>query len=233
MSDLILSLKSIALSYGQGRSLVEVFSNLNFDVFAGETIGLVGPSGCGKSSLLHIAGLLEPPQKGHIFLHGKDVASLTEEESNHIRMTKIGFVFQMHHLLPEFSALDNVALAAMIMGQAKKHARARAGELLDAIGLGERLDHRPSEMSGGERQRVAIARAMINNPSVMIADEPTGNLDPNTAKLVFSSLLNLLELEKSDSQRAVIIATHNFELAREMDRVLDLTDGLLKEREDF
>ncbi len=231
MSERILDLVDLSCHYGQGAGRLTVFEHLNLSLNTGEAVALVGPSGCGKSSLLHIAGLLDMPSGGQVAIDGRPCAGLADQEISAIRVREIGFVFQFHHLLLEFSALDNVALAGLIAGQSFAAARARATELLEEMGLGHRLSHRPGEMSGGERQRVAIARALVNRPRLLLADEPTGNLDSATAKRVFSSFLGLVDSTGSDSSPcAVLVATHNMDLASMMGSVLDLTQGVLRQR---
>jgi len=189
-------------------------------------VGLIGPSGSGKSSLLHSAGLLEHPEAGRISVLGRECSDLSERARTRVRLATIGFVYQFHHLLPEFSALDNVALPQMIAGRSRGSSRDRARILLDALGLAARTHHQPAQMSGGEQQRVAIARALANSPKLILADEPTGNLDPATSGAVFEALYNLVRRQKV----AAVIATHNLELARHMDRVFALKDGRLEEQ---
>ena len=186
---------------------------------------MLGPSGSGKSSLLHIVGLLDRPDTGQVVLEGIDCVSLSDSERTRLRRTKLGFIYQFHHLLPEFSALENVSLPQRIAGFGRQEALSRAHQLLETLGLGERVEHRPAELSGGEQQRVAIARAVVNSPSVLLADEPTGNLDPPTAKHVFDQLMELVE----GAGLTAIIATHNLDLARRMNRIWQLTDGHIEE----
>ena len=188
-------------------------------------VALVAPSGTGKSTLLHIAGLLERPSAGEVYINSNATSTLSDAERTRIRRLDIGFVYQAHHLLPEFSALENVMLPQLVKGLAKREARNRGVELLTYLGLAERLTHRPSELSGGEQQRVAIARAVANAPRILLADEPTGNLDPHTADRVFSSLTQLVKA----SGLAAVIATHNLELAARMDRRVTLRDGKVEE----
>src|SRR6185312_1414637 len=192
-----------------------------------EIVGLIGPSGSGKSSLLHAAGLLEHPNAGRITVLGRDCSDLSERVRTRVRLATIGFVYQFHHLLPEFSALDNVALPQMIAGRARRAARERAKGLLAELGLAERAEHQPAQMSGGEQQRVAIARALANSPRLLLADEPTGNLDPKTSAAVFENLYDLARR----TGVAAVVATHNLELARHMDRVFALKDGHLEPQE--
>jgi lipoprotein-releasing system ATP-binding protein len=223
----VLSLRDLGRTYriGDGRSL-EVLKGVDLDVYPGEIVGLTGPSGSGKSSLLHAAGLLERPTTGSVMLDGVDCSKMGDGPRTRLRLNTVGFVYQFHHLLPEFSALDNVALPQRIAGASQKAARADAEELLRRLGLGERLQHQPAQLSGGEQQRVAIARALANKPKLLLADEPTGNLDPATSGSVFQALFDLVRLENV----AALIATHNMELASYMDRVFTIIDGRVVER---
>jgi lipoprotein-releasing system ATP-binding protein len=223
LADAALSLQKVARTYAQGRGTLEVFSNVSLTIKPGELVALVGPSGAGKSSLLHMAGLLEAPTSGEVSVTGVDVAPLPDRERTRLRRDTIGFVYQAHHLLPEFSALENVMMPQLIAGKSRKDAAQEAKRLLELLGLGARLEHRPSELSGGEQQRVAIARALANHPRLLLADEPTGNLDPRTAAGVFDSLVQLVRSEGL----AALIATHNYELATRMDRALVLHEGKL------
>jgi lipoprotein-releasing system ATP-binding protein len=223
MAEPVLSLRGVARSYDSGERRLEVLKGVDLDVQAGEVVGLIGPSGSGKSSLLHAAGLLERPTAGQILVEGRDCSKLSDRARTRVRLGLIGFVYQFHHLLAEFSALDNVALPQMIAGQSRAAARVRAETLLSQLGLAERLNHQPGQLSGGEQQRVAIARALANQPRVVLADEPTGNLDPATSTAVFQNLFDFAR----DTGVAVLIATHNMELARYMDRVFALRDGRL------
>jgi lipoprotein-releasing system ATP-binding protein len=220
-----LELRGVARSYRQGKSELEIFKNVSFAMRPGEVTALVGPSGAGKSSLLHIAGLLEAPTAGNVFVAGRNCTALADVARTRIRRFGIGFVYQFHHLLPEFSAVENVAIPQLIAGVSRQEAEARSRALLDRLGLAERLDHWPSELSGGEQQRVAIARALANKPMLLLADEPTGNLDPKTAEQVHREFLQLIE----DEGLAVLIATHNTELASRMHRIVRLEDGRLVE----
>lgn len=219
----VLILNKIDRSYQQGGAQIDVFKAADLTLDRGERVGLVGPSGAGKSSLLHIAGLLEAPDGGEVIVNGTSCAGLPDDKRTAIRRTEIGFVYQFHHLLPEFSALDNVVMPQRIAGVAKRAARSRAQDLLERLGLKDRISHRPAELSGGEQQRVAIARAIANSPSILLADEPTGNLDPHTAEQVYDQLARLIK----DEGLTMLIATHNLELAKQMDRVLRLSDGQL------
>jgi lipoprotein-releasing system ATP-binding protein len=231
MSDAppVLSLRGVSRTYKTGLASLEVLRNVDLDVRPGEIVGLIGPSGSGKSSLLHAAGLLERPTAGQVMVGGVDCGALKDGPRTRLRLGSIGFVYQFHHLLPEFSALDNVALPILIAGGSQKAARERAGALLTRLGLGDRLTHQPAQLSGGEQQRVAVARALANRPKLILADEPTGNLDPATSGAVFQSLSDLARLQGV----AALIATHNMELAGFMDRVFSLRDGRLVERPPF
>ena len=222
----VLSVRGVTRTYDTASGGLTVLKGVNLDVMPGEVVGLIGPSGSGKSSLLHAAGLLERPTSGEIRSDGADVGGLDERARTHIRLASIGFVYQFHHLLAEFDARDNVALPLRIAGVVQGEARERASEVLTALGLGERLTHQPAQMSGGEQQRVAVARALANRPRLLLADEPTGNLDPATSQTVFEALHRLVK----DTGVAALIATHNMELAGHMDRVFALKDGHLEER---
>jgi lipoprotein-releasing system ATP-binding protein len=225
MSEPVLSLRGIARTYMSGDTPLQVLKGVNLDVHPGEIVGLVGPSGSGKSSLLHSAGLLERPTEGQVVIEGTDCTNLPDRERTRIRLGTIGFVYQFHHLLPEFTALDNVALPQQVAGRPRPVARDRAFELLSHLGLKERTSHPPAHLSGGERQRVAIARALANDPRILLADEPTGNLDPATSGFVFDSLLDLART----SGVAALIATHNLELTKFMDRVFTIREGHLEQ----
>ena len=220
-----LFLHAIERHYRQGDEMLDILKGAELAVWAGQSVALVAPSGAGKSTLLHIAGLLEHPDVGEVYVDGRPTSGRSDAERTAIRRTQIGFVYQAHHLLPEFSAVENVMLPQMIKGLSRPEARRRAEELLAYLGLRERLLHRPAELSGGEQQRVAIARAVANAPNILLADEPTGNLDLHTADHVFGSLLQLV----SSSGLATIIATHNMELAARMDRRVTIREGLVVE----
>jgi len=222
----ILSLRGVTRTYPTAQGGLTVLKGVDLEVMPGEVVGLIGPSGSGKSSLLHAAGLLERPTSGQVLIDGEDVGGLDERARTRLRLHRIGFVYQFHHLLPEFDALDNVALPMRIAGVREGEARRRATEQLTALGLGQRITHQPAQLSGGEQQRVAIARALANNPRLLLADEPTGNLDPITSQAVFEALR---ELAKTTGV-AALIATHNMELAGHMDRVFALKDGHLEQR---
>ena len=218
-----LRLDRVARLYAEGEGELEVFRDASAAFVPGELVALVGPSGAGKSSLLHMAGLLEKPSSGEIFVGGRAASGLSDQERTKLRRETIGFVYQAHQLLPEFDALENVMLPQMIAGKSQRDAKVEAARLLDVMGLSGRLDHRPSQLSGGEQQRVAIARALANKPKLLLADEPTGNLDPKTAGSVFEALIKIVRTEGV----AAVVATHNLELAVKMDRVLLLHDGRL------
>lgn len=222
MSEL-LRLENVSRRYKEGEGQLEIFRDLNMTLRAGEVVALVGQSGAGKSSLLHMAGLLEAPSAGEIYIGGQAVSRLAEQERTRIRRDMIGFVYQAHHLLPEFDALENVVLPQMIAGRSRAEAKEEGRRLLTTLGLGARLTHRPAQLSGGEQQRVAIARALANKPKILLADEPTGNLDPKTAGGVFESLIAITRAQGVGA----LIATHNFALAARMDRALLLDQGRL------
>ena len=221
----VLRLEGLVRTFRQGEREVRVLKGASAELRAGQAVALVGPSGAGKSTLLHIAGLLERPDGGRIVVKGQDCATLGDDERTRMRRREIGFIYQFHQLLPEFSALENVTMPQLIRGVARKAADARSRELLAELGLAERVDHRPAELSGGEQQRTAIARALANRPSLILADEPTGNLDPVTSEHVFRELIAMIER----TGVAALIATHNLDLAARMHRVLRMEDGLLVE----
>ena len=220
-----LRLEKIERRYAQADAPLEILKGANLDLWAGQSVALIAPSGAGKSTLLHIAGLLERPDGGEVYVAGAPAASLSDDARTQLRRVEIGFVYQFHHLLPEFTALENVMLPQMIAGLSRRDAAARAREILDYLGLARRADHRPAELSGGEQQRVAIARAVANGPGLLLADEPTGNLDPKTADHVFGALAQIVRA----TGLAALIATHNMELAERMDRRVTLHEGLLFE----
>jgi len=225
MSDslLPLSLRDVKRTFVQGDRRLEVLQGVSLDLRPGEIVALVGQSGSGKSTLLHIAGLLERPDEGDIIVEGKSAGAVNDRERTALRRRVLGFVYQYHHLLPEFSAIENVMLPQMLNGRSRGQARSHAAELLAMVQLKDRSDHRPGRLSGGEQQRVAIARAVANAPRVLLADEPTGNLDASTADTVFRQLLSLVR----DTGMAALVATHNPELAARMDRTVTLKDGVL------
>ncbi len=219
--DEALRFEGIARRY---RDLI-VIENVDFTLRRGQTAALLGPSGSGKSSLLHIAGLLEAPSAGEVYIDGVATSALSDAERTGIRRNALGFVYQFHHLLPEFTALDNVALPRLIAGETKGEADKQAAAFLTALGLGERLTHQPGQLSGGEQQRTAIARALVNKPDLLLADEPTGNLDPKTSDVVFDALLDIVRKEGL----AALIATHDQRLANRMDRIVKIVDRGLVE----
>ncbi|MGE0564560.1 MAG: ABC transporter ATP-binding protein [Pseudolabrys sp.] len=221
----VIFLHAVERHYRQGDDTLHILNGAELAVWRGESVALVAPSGAGKSTLLHIAGLLEHPDRGDVYIDSRSTALLSDADRTRIRRNDIGFVYQSHRLLPEFSALENVMLPQMIRGLTKREAVTRAKELLGYLGLGERITHRPAELSGGEQQRVAIARAVANAPRILLADEPTGNLDPQTADRVFRALTQLVRA----SGLATIIATHNMELAARMDRRVTIRDGRVEE----
>jgi lipoprotein-releasing system ATP-binding protein len=221
----VLFLNAIERRYRQGEIALEILRGAELGCWLGQSIALIAPSGAGKSTFLHIAGLLEHADSGEVFIDGRATSTLSDAERTRIRRTEIGFIYQAHHLLPEFSAVENVMMPQMVRGLSSSEARKRATELLSYLGLKARLDHRPSELSGGEQQRVSIARAVANAPRILLADEPTGNLDPHTAERVFDTLTQLVKA----SGLAAIIATHNMELAARMDRRVTIRDGVVVE----
>ena len=223
MVDAVLKFDNIWRKFRQGNAVLEVLKGASLAVGRGEIVGLTGASGAGKSTLLHILGLLERADAGEIWIDAAPCAEMDDRQRTRTRRTRIGFVYQFHHLLPDFTALENVAIARMIAGCAKGEARARAAELLSALGLSERLEHRPAQLSGGEQQRVAIARALANRPALILADEPTGNLDEATADAVFDELLRIAR----DQGVTAVVGTHNTALARRMDRHVRLHNGIL------
>ena len=220
-----LRIHNVSRHFGENEHRLDILKDANFTMRKGEIVGLVAPSGTGKSTLLHLAGLLEKPDSGQVLVNGVDCGSLSDHDRTAIRRMEIGFVYQFHHLLPEFSALENVMMPQMIAGLSRKEAAERGAQLLDYLRVGHRGHHRPAELSGGEQQRVAIARAVANAPLVLLADEPTGNLDPVTAHYVFDALQALVR----QSGLAALIATHNHELASRMDRRVTLEDGKVVE----
>ena len=223
----VVFLHQIERRYRQGGVALEILNGADLAVWSGQTVALLAPSGAGKSTLLHIAGLLEHQDAGEVFIDDVPTSTLTDAERTRIRRNEVGFVYQAHHLLTEFTAVENVMLPQMIRGLTRKDAQERAAELLSYLGLKERLHHRPAELSGGEQQRVAIARAVANAPRILLADEPTGNLDPRTSEHVFRALTQLVRASKL----AAIIATHNLDIAARMDRRVTLRDGRVIEVE--
>ena len=224
MSKLALEIKDLTKSFKQGAQTLNVLQGINLSLKAGEIVALVGSSGSGKSTLLQIAGLLDKPTSGEIILGGIDAFSLSENKLAQQRRENLGFVYQFHHLLPEFTALENVMMPLIIQGKSTKEAAKEACALLTAVDLYKRADHRPSKLSGGEQQRVAILRALVAKPKVLLADEPTGNLDVDTSALVFSELVSLIRKHKIGA----LVASHDLDLAKKMDRIVHLDHGILK-----
>jgi len=224
MSEPVLAVTNLARSFEQGGARIDVLNGVDLAIAPGEIVALLGPSGSGKSTLLQAVGLLEGGFTGSIRIMGEEVGALDDVGRTRVRRQRLGFVYQFHHLLPDFSARENVMLAQMVAGVPDAAAAARADELLGALGLGGRLTHKPSQLSGGEQQRVAVARALANRPALVLADEPTGNLDEATAQLVLAAFLDLVR----SSGAAALVATHNIELARRMDRVVSLHQGRLQ-----
>jgi lipoprotein-releasing system ATP-binding protein len=224
MSEPVLATRGLKRSFTQGDVTIEVLRGVDLEIGAGEIVALVGPSGSGKSTLLQAVGLLEGGFSGSIRLNGEEAAELDDNGRTRLRRELLGFVYQFHHLLPEFNAVENVVLPQLVLGREPKPAHRRAEDLLGRLGLSQRLDHRPSKLSGGEQQRVAVARALANKPPLVLADEPTGNLDEHTADAVLAELLKLVREEGS----AGLIATHNERLAGKMDRVVRLHEGRLQ-----
>ena len=221
----VVVLQNLDRRYTQGDAVLEILRGAELTVWPGQSVALVAPSGAGKSTLLHVTGLLEHADGGEVYLDGVATSGLSDAERTRIRRNAVGFVYQAHYLLPEFSALENVMLPQMIRGLPRREARHRSAELLSYLGLKERLTHRPAELSGGEQQRVAIARAVANAPRLLLADEPTGNLDPRTSDHVFNALSQLIR----QSGLTVVLATHNMEIAARMDRRVTIRDGLVVE----
>ncbi|MET3925333.1 ABC transporter ATP-binding protein [Devosia sp. 2618] len=227
MSKPHLVLTNVHRHYGEGDKVVRVLESANLTVASGELVALVAPSGAGKSTLLHLSGLLESPQGGEIEIIGIKTSKLGDRGRTQLRRSTVGYVYQFHHLLPEFTALENVSMPQLIAGKSQQEADKRSMELLDLLGVAPRASHRPAELSGGEQQRIAIARAAANHPKVILADEPTGNLDPETSDIVFGALANLIKNEGA----AALIATHNHDLARRADRIVTLKGGLVIDHE--
>ncbi len=223
MSEALLELSDIRQTYGDGDGAVHVLRGANLTINRGEIVALIAPSGAGKSTLLHLCGLLERPTDGSVIIDGEQTAKMADRQRTLLRRHRIGYVYQFHHLLPEFTALENVSMPQYIAGVPQKEADKRSTDLLEVMGVGHRAAHRPAELSGGEQQRVAIARASANDPSLILADEPTGNLDPATSDTVFTALSGLIRHRNA----GCIIATHNFDLARKADRIVTINDGLV------
>ncbi|MBI3418985.1 MAG: ABC transporter ATP-binding protein [Proteobacteria bacterium] len=221
----VLTVRDVRKGYREGQGRIEVLRGASFTLHQGQMAALLGPSGSGKSTLLHVCGLLDEADSGDIAINGQNIGKAGDKARTALRCSKIGFVYQFHYLLPEFSALENVALPQRIAGKGRKESEERAAHLLGQVGLSARLTHRPAELSGGEQQRVAIARALANHPALLIADEPTGNLDQANARLVFDVLLQICQKENT----AILMATHNLELARALSRVIEIHDGVVRE----
>ncbi|MEX1667752.1 lipoprotein-releasing ABC transporter ATP-binding protein LolD [Zhongshania guokunii] len=223
--DSVLACRNLHKSFVQGPEQLTILNDINLDIGRGERISIVGPSGAGKTTLLHMLGGLDTPSQGSVLVRGKDIAQMNDRERSRLRNRELGFVYQFHHLLAEFSALENAAMPLLIAGEKRAQAFAKSIELLERVGLGHRLQHRPAQLSGGERQRVAIARALANSPACVLLDEPTGNLDGDTAASVQALLLEL----NRELQTSLVIVTHDMQLAHRMDRILTLADGRLQE----
>lgn len=220
---MILKLKNIKMEFKSGDSILKVLNNANFSLSKGESVALIGPSGCGKSTLLQIAALLETPTSGEIIINGKNALKLSDNEKTKLRRENLGFVYQFHNLLPEFTALENVIIPQSIKGIEKSEAKRISKELLEQVELSHRISHFPKTLSGGEQQRVAIARALATKPKLIIADEPTGNLDPDTSEIVFDLFLKLIR----ENNTALFMATHNIELARKLNRTISISNGII------
>lgn len=225
MSEVVIEARGLAKTYREGKLVTPVFEDLQLAVAAGETVAILGPSGAGKSTLLHLLGGLDTPSAGEVYVAGHRMSGLSDAERGALRNRSLGFVYQFHHLLPEFTALENVMLPVMLANRGIPEARNRAQALLEAVGLGHRLGHKPGELSGGERQRTAVARALVNRPACVLGDEPTGNLDEKTAAKVFGMMLEL----NREQGTSLVMVTHDRGLARRMDRVLELHDSRLRE----
>ena len=223
--DVVLRAEGLAKTYAEGSLRTPVFDGLDFEVHAGETVAILGASGAGKSTLLHLLGGLDTPTAGEVFVTGQRMSALSDAARGRLRNRALGFVYQFHHLLPEFTALENVMLPVLLNGTSVPEAAARARELLESVGLGHRLEHKPGELSGGERQRTAVARALVNKPACVMGDEPTGNLDEKTAANVFGQMLELNRAHRT----SLVMVTHDRSLARKLDRVLELHEGKLRE----
>ncbi len=226
MQQVLLQVNGVSKTYLEGATQAEVLRDVDLTVFKGEQLAIVGTSGSGKSTLLHIMGTLDQPTSGNVILEGEDLYKLSAHRQAHIRNQDLGFIYQFHHLLPEFNALENAAMPALIQGVAKATAYQRATELLNRVGLGHRLQHTPSELSGGERQRVAIARALVNQPKLVLADEPTGNLDAKGGEAVYQLIRELAQ----QLGTAFVVVTHDAELAAKMDRQVYMHDGQLRQQ---
>lgn len=221
----VIRAEALGKTYAEGRMRTPVFDGLDFRVDAGETVAILGASGAGKSTLLHLLGGLDTPTAGEVYVTGRKMSALSDAARGKLRNRALGFVYQFHHLLPEFTALENVMLPLLLAGDATADSAARARELLEAVGLGHRLEHKPGELSGGERQRAAVARALVNRPACVLGDEPTGNLDERTAATVFDLMLELNRAQRT----SLVLVTHDRSLARRLDRVVELHEGRLRE----
>jgi lipoprotein-releasing system ATP-binding protein len=221
----VIRAEALGKTYAEGRMRTPVFDGLDFRVDAGETVAILGASGAGKSTLLHLLGGLDTPTAGEVYVTGRKMSALSDAARGKLRNSALGFVYQFHHLLPEFTALENVMLPLLLAGDATASSAARARELLEAVGLGHRLEHKPGELSGGERQRAAVARALVNRPACVLGDEPTGNLDERTAATVFDLMLELNRAQRT----SLVLVTHDRSLARRLDRVVELHEGRLRE----
>lgn len=224
-SSVVLSCTGLGMTYAEGKMRTPVFDGLHLEVRKGETVAILGASGAGKSTLLHLLGGLDMPTAGEVFVAGHKMSAMSDAARGALRNRSLGFVYQFHHLLPEFTAIENVMLPVLLSGRAVAEARDRAKVLLDAVGLGHRLEHKPGELSGGERQRAAVARALVNQPACVLGDEPTGNLDEKTAAIVFDQMLEL----NREQHTSLVLVTHDRRLARRLDRVLELHEGKLRE----
>lgn len=223
MSDLLLETKNLSKHFSEGELRVDVLKGIDFSINKNESVAIIGASGSGKSTLLHLLGGLDIPDEGEIVINGEDISKLNDEQRGEMRNKHLGFIYQFHHLLPEFSALENVAMPLLIRRSNEKEAFDKANTLLEKVGLAKRVQHRPGELSGGERQRAAIARALVTEPACILADEPTGNLDEKTAAQVFELILEL----NQSLGTSLIMVTHNLELSKRVDRVVELKEGLL------
>ncbi|WP_162823699.1 lipoprotein-releasing ABC transporter ATP-binding protein LolD [Lysobacter sp. TY2-98] len=224
-SDVVIRAQGLGKTYAEGKLRTPVFDGLELEVTRGETVAILGASGAGKSTLLHLLGGLDTPTAGEVFVEGRKMSALSDAERGRLRNSALGFIYQFHHLLPEFTALENVMLPVMLAGVSANEASKRATSLLESVGLGHRLGHKPGELSGGERQRAAVARALVNRPGCVLGDEPTGNLDEKTAATVFDLMLGL----NRDQRTSLVLVTHDRSLARRLDRVLELHEGRLRE----
>ena len=225
MQGTVIHCEGLAKTYAEGTLHTPVFDGLDFSVRAGETVAILGASGAGKSTLLHLLGGLDTPTAGEVYVAGQKMSALSDAERGRLRNRALGFVYQFHHLLPEFTAIENVMLPVLLNGTSVADAAARARALLESVGLGHRLEHKPGELSGGERQRAAVARALVNKPACVLGDEPTGNLDEKTAATVFAQMLELNRAQRT----SLVLVTHDRRLARRLDRVLELHEGRLRE----